>query len=55
MLSRDHLSSATLAAVSMVMLCCWAKLLMMVMIDQRLLSFFLIFAPFDTPLSFQSL
>jgi hypothetical protein len=34
----EHLSSATLAAVSKAMLYCWAKLLMMVMIGLRLLK-----------------
>jgi hypothetical protein len=36
LLIQEHLSAATLAAVSMVIFCFWAKLLMMVMIDVRL-------------------
>jgi hypothetical protein len=37
---REQLSSATLAADTTMMLCCWAKLLMVVMIDLRLLKNF---------------
>jgi hypothetical protein len=46
-------SSSTLAACSMVMLCCWAKLLMVVLIDLRLFNNFILltFLPFDAPIS----